>query len=393
MTKRPTRLAQSGLFPIGGVTLPATPAINATTVMVDNVEALAAINSDSLGGDRRDIYANFYYGGVGTPTTAALENLVAMLEGGEQALVTPSGQSAIVATLSALLGPRDHLLVVDTVTFTTRWWIDRMAARTGVEVTYYPPEIAAEIGALLRANTRAILMELPGSFTFETQPVAEICAIASARGVLTVLDNSWAASTFFAPFDHGVDVSLLSLTKCHIGPSGVSMGAVVTKDAALGAAIRNEAALQGLYVSSDACAKAMAMLATLELRVVKQDANARAALRALQELEEVSALFHPSLPRARGHEIWKRDFHRRGAADFIHAGERLGGRTPPRRQPVPGDQDRLWLGRDDQPGLDIHAQRVARGFQGRRRRAGAAAQRRPRGPRRYLRGLARAIRA
>jgi cystathionine beta-lyase len=315
MVERATRVAQAGIFPIAGVKLPTTPAINATTVLVDEIESLAAIDEESLRADRGDVHQNFYYGGVGTPTTANLERAIALLEGGDQAVVTPSGQSAVVAVLSAMLKPGDHLLVVDTVTFSTRWYIDRLASRMGLEVGYYRPDIAGEIEALFQADTRLVLMESPGSFTFEVQPVAEIAAIASRRGVVTLLDNTWAASTFFSPFDHGVDISLLSLTKCHIGPTGISMGALVTRDAGSSAAIRNEAALLGLFVSSDACAKAMAALATLELRVRRQDANARTVLESLSSLRGVKAIFHPSLPNASGHAYWKRDFS--GAAPLI----------------------------------------------------------------------------
>lgn len=315
MVTKKTRTAQIGIFPIGSSELPTTPAINATTVLARNTASLASISAESLGRDRSSIYDNFYYGGVGTPTTLSLEMSIADLESGAFAISTPSGQSAIVAILSALFTRGDHILVVDTITFTTRWYIDQLTAKTGLDVTYYAPDAGGDIDRHFQPSTRGILMESPGSLTFEVQDVAAICALATKRGIVSILDNTWAASTFFAPFDHGVDISVLSLTKCHVGPTGISLGCVVTQNAALHQRIRNQAALLGLWVSPDACSRAMLALPTLDLRLDRQQATTLSVLAFLAQAEGVAAVFHPSLPDAVGHEIWKRDFS--GAAPMV----------------------------------------------------------------------------
>ncbi|QSQ26612.1 aminotransferase class V-fold PLP-dependent enzyme [Pyxidicoccus parkwayensis] len=307
MTTKTTRTAQLGLFPVGRVEVPVLPAINATTVVFPDTTSLTPLDRDSLSRQGRDPYENFYYGGVGTPTTEAFGQAVAKLEGGTHAVLAPSGQSALVATLSALLKQGDHVLVVDTVTYTTRWYLDQCLAASGVTVTYYPPEVT-DLEPFLRPNTRVVFMESPGSMTFEVQDVPALCKTAARHGITTVLDNTWAASRYFEPFEKGADVSVLSLTKYHAGPAGVSMGAVVTRQERLHATIKNQAALLGLHVNPDACARAMLALATLDLRLNQQERTTEHVLRSLTGLSGLGALFHPSLPGAPGHALWRRDF-------------------------------------------------------------------------------------
>ncbi|MDC0710708.1 aminotransferase class V-fold PLP-dependent enzyme [Stigmatella sp. ncwal1] len=307
MTHKAHRAAQAGLFPVGNVEIPVLPTIHATTVLFPDTRALAPLDRDSLSRSGGSPYDNFYYGGVGTPTTEAFSRTVAGLEGGTHAVLAPSGQSALVATLSALLKQGDHVLIVDTVTYTTRWYIDQCLAPSGVTVTYYPPEVT-DIGPYLRPNTRVVFMESPGSLTFEVQDVPAICRTARHHKAVTVLDNTWAASHCFEPFSHGADISVLSLTKYHAAPAGVSLGAVVTRDEGLHGTIKNQAALLGLHVCPEACSRAALALATLELRLRHQEKTVRHVLEGLAGHPALHALFHPSLPDALGHEQWRRDF-------------------------------------------------------------------------------------
>jgi cysteine-S-conjugate beta-lyase len=308
VASRPTRIAQASIFCVGDVSLPTIPALNAVTVLMSHADALAPIDRKSLTRSRKSVCDGFYYGAMDTPTTVALTDVVTELEGGAASVLTPSGQSALVAAMTALLRKGDHLLVVDTITYSSRWYIDQQLAASGIEVSYYSPELGEDILRLFKPNTRAILMESPGSFTFEVQDVPAICSAASRHGILTVLDNTWAASTFFAPFQHGVDVSILSLTKCHVGPSGVSLGAVVTRNALLYAEIKNTVALFGLHVSSEDCSRAALALTTLDLRLRRQEESVAVVLAGLAGHREIRRIFHPRLPGAAGHAFWSRDF-------------------------------------------------------------------------------------
>lgn len=118
----------------------------------------------------------YTYGRRGSPTTDALTDALTALEGAAGTVLTPSGMSAVALSLMALAGAGDHVLVVDSVYRPTRHFCDTVLKRFGVETEYYDPH--GDLAPLIRANTRAILLEAPGSQTFEMQDVPAVAALA-----------------------------------------------------------------------------------------------------------------------------------------------------------------------------------------------------------------------
>src|ERR1700716_4111509 len=115
-----------------------------------------------------DLHAHrgeFQYGRHGTPTTRALQDALMALEGPNCAGVglAPSGLAAISTTLLAVLKAGDHLLVCDNSYRPTRNFCNGVLARYGVETTYFDSQIGTAVGELFRPNTRAVLVEAPGS--------------------------------------------------------------------------------------------------------------------------------------------------------------------------------------------------------------------------------------
>src|SRR5271170_2050307 len=115
--------------------------------------------------------ARYQYGRRGTPTTEALERAIQELEGPQCAGVSllPSGLAAISAALFSVVQAGDHILVTDSAYGPTRIFCDRILTRLGVTTTYYDPLIGGAIAELIRANTRAVFLESPGSLSFEMQ--------------------------------------------------------------------------------------------------------------------------------------------------------------------------------------------------------------------------------
>src|SRR3954454_12921354 len=128
----------------------------------------------------------FQYGRRGTPTTRALQDVLMALEGPQCAGVgiAPSGLAAISTTLLAVLKAGDHLLVCDNAYRPTRNFCNGVLARYGVETTYFDPLIGAAIAGHFRPNTKAVLVEAPGSQSFEMPDIPAIAAAAHARGAL-----------------------------------------------------------------------------------------------------------------------------------------------------------------------------------------------------------------
>ena len=133
----------------------------------------------------------YYYGRHGMPTTEALQQAIADLEGGHKAVVYPSGLAACAGALLSCLAAGDHLLMTDTAYGPTRTFAKRVLGRYGVETTFYDPLVGAGIADLMRPNTKAVFVESPGSLTFEMQDIPAIAEVAHARGAAVVMDNTW----------------------------------------------------------------------------------------------------------------------------------------------------------------------------------------------------------
>ena len=247
------------------------------------------------------------YGRGGSPTTRALENALARLEGAHRAMLTPSGLSAITTSLLAVLGPGDHLLMTDSVYDPTRAFCAETLARLGIETTYYNPSIGSDIEALMRPNTRAVFVESPGSLTFEVQDIPAISRIAHRHGAIVLMDNTWATPLHFRSFEHGVDVSIHAATKYISGHSDVLMGVILTTEA-LFPKINRFYRQFGMTVSGDDAYLALRGLRTLSLRLERHQRNAHALTEWFAQQPEVAQILYPARPDSPGHALWKRDF-------------------------------------------------------------------------------------
>jgi cysteine-S-conjugate beta-lyase len=280
------------------------PIYRASTILYPSVEALEGPRQ------RRGVY----YGRAGVPTTFALEDAVAALEGAFGAVITSSGKTAVAQALMAFLEAGDHLLMVDSAYAPTRQLCDRVLARFGVEVTYYDPLIGAGIEALFRDSTKVVFLESPGSLTFEVQDVPAITAVARARGAVTMIDNTWGTPLYFKPFEHGVDISIHAATKYIGGHSDLMLG-VVTSTEAVHERLRNGMQDLGAYASPDDCYQALRGLRTMSVRLERHQANALKLAQWLRERPEVERVLCPALPGDPGHALWQRDF--RGACGLF----------------------------------------------------------------------------
>lgn len=301
-----TRLQQAGRRPewtgdprLGGSVVN-PPVWRASTILYDNVADLKARGHAT--------HDRLYYGRRGTPTVWALADALTQLEeGAEGTLLYPSGVAAISAGLLALLGPGDHLLMVDSAYEPTRSFCDGMLARLGVRTTYYDPCIGAGIADLIEPETKLIFLESPGSLTFEVQDIPAITAIARARGIVTMLDNTWATPLYFPALKHGVDITMMSLTKYVGGHSDILMGSL-TATKALWPKLRHATFQLGHSVSPDDCALALRGLRTLDVRLARQGESGLSVARWLAARPEVARVLHPALTSDPGHALWKRDF-------------------------------------------------------------------------------------
>ena len=301
MKKDKTRVVSGGRKPewTGGIVNP--PVWRASTILYDSVAELRSRGA-------ADTHHKLFYGRRGTPTQWSLADALTELEpGAEATLLYPSGVAALTTALLAVLEPGDQLLMPDSAYDPTRNFANGMLRRIGVETIFYDPLIGGDIAELCTERTRAILMESPGSLTFEVQDVPAIVAVAKPRGITTLIDNTWATPLLFPVIELGVDYTILACTKYVVGHSDVMLGSVT---AAPGQYQRLRAATYelGQTASPDDAWLGARGLRTMAVRL---DQHGRAALQIAQWLKsrpEVARVLHPALPDCPGHAIFARDF-------------------------------------------------------------------------------------
>jgi len=248
------------------------------------------------------------------PTTEALDEAFAQLEGGHRCLVYPSGLAACAGALLACLASGDHLLMTDAVYGPTRNFARRVLGRYGVEVSFFDPLAGARIADLMRPNTRAVYLESPGSLTFEVQDVPAIAEVAHQRGALVVIDNTWGTPLYFKPFEHGVDLSVQSATKYIVGHSDAMMGTVTATREAW-PRLKATTYDLGQTAGPDDVYFAQRGLRTLAVRMKQHWQSGVALAEWVARQPEVERVLHPALPGDAGHALWKRDF--RGACGLF----------------------------------------------------------------------------
>jgi cystathionine beta-lyase len=297
--KPETRLVHAGRVPSehhGAV----NPAIyRASTILQPDLEAWEA--------SRKPGFAGYRYGVVGTPTTRAFETAMAELYRVDHCVAVSSGLASVTTALLALTKVGDHILVTDSAYEPTRKFCDRVLKRYGVAVEYYDPRIGAGIAGLLRPETRLVFTESPGSLSFEIQDIPAIAAAAHAKGVLVMMDNTWASALLFKPFEQGVDVVVEAATKYVAGHADVLMGVMLAKGN-LGQELRATANTLGNCCGPEELYLAQRGLRSMAVRLERCAATAMILADWLAARPEVKYVLHPARPDHPDHALWRRDF-------------------------------------------------------------------------------------
>ena len=279
------------------------------------IERASTLLSDRVA-DMRDDSQGPVYGIDGTASQAALRTAVADLEGAAECWLTPSGLSAVTVPILALSRPGEEVIATDACYGPVRRFLSRHLAARGVTTRFHPPDASVDrIIGMATERTRLILIESPASLTFEMTDVPALAAAARDRGVLSIMDNTWAAGLAFKPLAHGVDVSVQALTKYAAGHSDLLLGSICARDPAVSKAIGSTIEDLGLCVSPDDAWLALRGLRTLPVRYAEQARSALKVSRWLSARPEVARVMHPALPDDPSHALWRRDHA--GAASIL----------------------------------------------------------------------------
>ena len=295
-TSDATRLIRAGHATGQAFKTVGPPILRGSTVLMPNAASLYDDNQIS-------------YGRGGLTTQAVLTSALCELEGAVGCQLFPSGVASVTGPLLAILKAGDRLLISDSAYNPTRRFCDNVLKRYGVDVAYFPPRASPEeIMAIGGPNLTAILIESPGSLTFEITDIPGVAALARERGVITLVDNTWAAGLLFKPLKHGIDISIQALTKYVGGHSDVFMGSACAGTPAMKRKLDDAVTHMGWSVSPDDAYQMLRGLRTLPTRIAKHGENGLVVAKWLKDQPQVAQVFHPALPESADHALWKRDY-------------------------------------------------------------------------------------
>lgn len=248
------------------------------------------------------------YGRMGLTVQRELEAALCILENAQHCRLTSNGLQSVALALGAVLEAGDHVLVSDSIYGPSRRFCTRRLSAMGIEATRFNPLIGAGVEELIKDNTKAILLESPGSLTFDVMDTPAITKVAKANGMITLFDNTWGVGLLHKPLDLGVDIVMQALTKYPVGHADAMGGAVLTNSARLANKIAMCSEDWGISLGPDDAYLALRGLRSLNTRLKQHETAGYIVAKWLENRPEVHAVLHPGLPSHPEHDLWKRDF-------------------------------------------------------------------------------------
>ncbi len=289
---------------------PATRAVRGGTWRSEHGETSEALylNSGYTYDDAETVAARFAgeasgmtYSRLQNPTTAMLEERIALMEGAEACRVQATGMAAMTTALLCQLRTGDHVVAARAAFGSCRWLTDNLLPRFGIETTAIDSRDNAAWGAAIRPNTKVFFFETPANPTMDIVDLRFVCGLAKAHGITTVVDNAFATAALQRPMEYGADVVSYSATKLMEGQGRVLAGAVCMSNAFLEEYLLPFQRNTGPNLSPFNAWVVMKGLETLNLRAKKQSENALAVGKAIEP--RVSRMLHPGLASHPQHNL------------------------------------------------------------------------------------------
>jgi len=248
---------------------------------------------------------DMFYTRYGNPTLSIAERTVAELEGTESAAVFGSGMAAITTTLLAHLQQGDHAVVQREVYGGVHRFASEILPRYGVEVSWVEATDVPGFDSAIRDNTKVVYLESPTNPTLKLVDIERVAAIAKQRGIVSLIDSTFATPLNTRPHALGVDGVLHSATK-YLGGHSDLLGGVVAGSHQLVDRVKSFTRVLGGILDPHACYLLIRGMKSLGLRVQRHNDNAVAVSRFLEGHEKVRAVHYPMLPSHPQHELAQR---------------------------------------------------------------------------------------
>ena len=274
-----------------------TPIYETTTFLFDNAEEVRAYNEGRS--------AKFLYSRYGNPTVVAVEKTLAAIEGAETAMLLGSGMAATSTALLGLLQSGDEVVCSAAIYGGTLHLLADMFPRYGIAARFVTIDQLREPGRVLGDRTKVLWFESPINPTLRCVDVAAIAKACRARGVISIIDNTFASPLNQRPIALGVDIVMESVTKYLNGHSDVTAGALAGPAALLSGIDKARRMLGGIIDPQAAYAIGRG-LKTLSVRMERHNANGLAVARWLEQDPRVEKVYYPGLESHPDHALAKK---------------------------------------------------------------------------------------
>lgn len=250
----------------------------------------------------QEIPPGFVYTRWANPTTRALEERVALLEGAADALATASGMGAVSCAVLTALKRGDHAVAPSAIYQASYQLFAEILPSYGIETTLLPDTDTQSYERALRPNTRLLFIETPNNPMLAITDAAKVAALARAHGAMTIADNTWATPYNHTPISDGVDAVVHSATKYLGGHHDVTLG-VIAGSASFITRAKRQVRILGTTPDPFGSWLVIRGLATLALRVERQNASAQRLAEFLAGHARVDRVYYPGLPSHPGHQV------------------------------------------------------------------------------------------
>ncbi len=243
-----------------------------------------------------DERAHHLYTRGNNPTTGILRQKIAALENTEDALVFASGAAAMACAVLANVSSGDHVICVENPYSWTHKLVSRMLSRFGVSGTFVKGDDVDEIVKIIRPETKVLILESPNSITFGIQDLPECGRLCQERGIISIVDNSYASPLFQNPALYGIDIVMHTCSKYLNGHSDVVAGALCGSKAMMDRIFYSEFMTLGPALAPHDANLVIRGIRTLELRMNRVFETGLKVARFLQDHPRVERVIHPFLP-------------------------------------------------------------------------------------------------
>ncbi|CAM3376800.1 MULTISPECIES: trans-sulfuration enzyme family protein [Paenibacillus] len=259
------------------------------------------------------------YSRSGNPTRQALEDYIALLEGGVRGFAYASGMAAISSSFM-LLSAGDHMIVTEDVYGGTYRLLTSILNRMGIESTFVDMTDLDQVKAALKPNTKAVYMETPSNPTLNITDIGAVTDWAKEHDLLTLLDNTFMTPYYQRPIEFGVDIVIHSATKFLGGHSDVLAGLAVARTEELAGRLKQLQNGLGTVLGVQDSWLLMRGMKTLGARMAHSEESAAKLAAWLQGRSDIERVYYPGLLNHPGREIHEKQSSGYGAVISFDVG-------------------------------------------------------------------------